>query len=205
MILQLIIRIADYLIATIGALGYPGIFVLMGIESTIFPLPSELVLIPAGVLVQRGELNAFFVIIFSSLGGVVGALFMYYLSLYFGRALIDRIAVRYGKFMFLNESSLLKAELFFEKHGEITIFISRLLPVVRHLISIPAGLAKMPVLRFVIYTFIGSAFWSVVLVGMGYSLGKAMAMNNISLVTGIVALICAIIIGLYVIVKKSRY
>ena len=203
--MAIITQIANYLINTIGALSYPGIFLLMVIESTVFPLPSEFVLIPAGVLVQRGEMNAVLIVLFSAIGGVVGALLMYYLSLYLGRALVDKMIVKYGKFLFLEESSLLKAELFFKKHGEITIFVSRLLPVVRHLISIPAGLSKMSVLRFSIYTFIGSAFWSAVLVGLGYFLGEAIAVQNFSLVTVALIVACAVIVGLYILVKVKKY
>lgn len=205
MITQLITQIAEYLINTIGALGYPGIFILMAIESTIFPLPSELVLIPAGVLVQRGEMNALLIVLFSSIGSVLGALLMYYLSFYLGRSVVDNFVVKYGKFLFLHEGSLVKSEAYFKNHGEITIFLSRLLPVIRHLISIPAGFSKMSVQKFALYTFLGSAFWSIVLVSLGYYLGEALALQNLTFITIIIVLICVIVAGLYIFVKKSKY
>ncbi len=197
-------QIAEYLIMTIGTLGYPGIFVLMAIESTIFPLPSELVLIPAGVLMQRGELSLIPIIVASCLGSLFGALVMYYLSLYLGRKAIDLLVVKYGKFLFLTEDSFLKAELFFKKHGEITIFLSRLLPFIRHLISIPAGFSKMNVFKFSLYTLLGAAFWSIILVYLGYFLGQAAALNNLSLVITTLIILSAIIVSLYIFMKRKK-
>lgn len=203
-ILELISSSAQYLITTISSMGYLGIFLLMAIESTVFPLPSELVLIPAGVLVQRGEMNALFVIIFSAFGSLLGSLLMYSLSRHLGRRFVDSLIKKYGRFVFLDEYSITKSEFFFKKHGEITIFISRLLPVVRHLVSIPAGFSKMSLWKFSIYTLLGSAFWSVVLVYFGYFFGVAMANKNMSMITIIFAILCLLIIGLYLIVNKNK-
>ena len=203
-ILELISSSVQYLITTISSMGYLGIFLLMAIESTIFPLPSELVLIPAGVLVQRGEMNVLFVIIFSALGSLLGSLLIYFLSRYLGRKVVDSLVKKYGKFVFLDEYSIIKSEFFFKKHGEITIFISRLLPVVRHLISIPAGFSKMPIWKFSVYTLFGSAFWSLVLVYFGYFFGIAIANKNMSLITILFVIFCLLIIGLYMIVNRNR-
>ncbi|MEK6850348.1 MAG: DedA family protein [Nanoarchaeota archaeon] len=203
-ILELISSSVQYLITTISSMGYLGIFLLMAIESTIFPLPSELVLIPAGVLVQRGEMNVLFVIIFSALGSLLGSLLIYFLSRYLGRKVVDSLVKKYGKFVFLDEYSIIKSEFFFKKHGEITIFISRLLPVVRHLISIPAGFSKMPIWKFSVYTLFGSAFWSLVLIYFGYFFGIAIANKNMSLITILFVIFCLLIIGLYMIVNRNR-
>ena len=204
MISDLITASASYLITTISSMGYLGIFILMAIESTVFPLPSELVLIPAGVLVQRGEMNLIWIVIFSALGSLLGSLLMYFLSRYLGRAVIDSIVKKYGKLIFLDDYSILKSELFFKKHGEVTIFISRLLPVVRHLISIPAGFSKMNIWKFSFYTLIGSAFWSIVLVYFGYFFGIAIADQNMSLITIIFTVLCLLIISLYIIVNRTK-
>ena len=182
-ILELISSSAQYLITTISSMGYLGIFLLMAIESTVFPLPSELVLIPAGVLVQRGEMNVLFIIIFSAFGSLLGSLIMYFLSRYLGRKVVDSLIKKYGKFVFLDEYSITKSVFFFKKHGEITIFISRLLPVVRHLISIPAGFSKMSLWKFSFYTLLGAAFWSAILIYFGYFFGVAIATKNMSLIT----------------------
>ena len=200
----MISQIIDYLISTVGSLGYLGIFFLMLIESTIFPLPSELVLIPAGLLVQQGKMDASLIVLFSAIGSLVGALIMYYLSRYLGRDLVDKFIQKYGKFLFVNESSLLKSEFYFKKYGEITIFASRLLPVVRHLISIPAGLSKMNVIRFSIYTFIGALFWSIMLVYLGYAFGLALAQKNLSIITYFLIGVCLVSLVIYILVKRKR-
>ncbi|MBN2768486.1 MAG: DedA family protein [Campylobacterales bacterium] len=159
--------IAIYIVDKIGDLGYIGIFLLMFLESSFFPFPSEVVMIPAGYLASKGEMNIYLALLFGVLGSLTGALFNYYLALYFGRSFL----LRYGKYIFLNPESLLKLESFFEKHGEISTFNGRLIPGVRQYISFPAGLAKMNVLKFSLYTSFGAFLWMVVLVIIGYFIG----------------------------------
>lgn len=149
-------------------LGYPGIIVLMAIESSILPLPSELVMPPAGYLAAKGELNFVVVVLCGMLGSVLGALANYALAAWVGRVVVHRI----GRYVFISERSLNRAEQFFARHGEISTFIARMLPVVRHLISIPAGLARMPLGRFVLFTALGAGVWCTVLTGIGWFIGR---------------------------------
>jgi len=193
---------SQYLISTIGSLGYLGIFLLMIIESTIFPLPSELVLIPAGFLAFQGQMNVFIIILLSTLGGIGGSLLMYYISLSIGRKSFISLTNKYGKFLFLNSESLIKTENYFSSHGPITVFISRLLLVIRHLISIPAGFAKMNLSKFVIYTGLGALFWSTILVYFGYYLGVANAQADFNRVIISLIIFCAILVIIYIPIKR---
>lgn len=156
-----------WLLNTIGALGYPGVFLLMAMESSIFPIPSELVMPPAGYLVQQGQMNMTWVILSGTLGSLAGAYLNYFAALWLGRPLI----IRYGRYVLIKEEHFERVETFFRAHGEISTFIGRLLPVIRHLISIPAGLARMDHLRFSLYTLIGAGIWVTVLSWIGYFIG----------------------------------
>jgi len=149
-------------------MGYPGIIVLMAIESSIFPLPSELVMPPAGYLAAKGEMSFALVVACGVLGSILGALANYGLALWLGRAFVRKL----GRYVFVSERSLDRSERFFADHGEISTFLARLLPVVRHLISLPAGLARMPLPRFVLFTGLGAAIWCTILTWIGWFIGK---------------------------------
>ena len=131
--------IIDWIVQTVGALGYFGIFFMMLLESSIFPLPSEVVMIPAGYLCAKGEMNMPLVIVLGIFGSIAGALINYYLAVKLGRKLI----IKYGHYVFFSKEKLETVELFFKKHGSFSTFTGRLIPVVRHYISLPAGLARM--------------------------------------------------------------
>jgi membrane protein DedA with SNARE-associated domain len=161
-------EIINFILQTVSSWGSLGIFILMAIESSFLPLPSELVLVPAGYLVYKGEMNGFVVLLSAVLGSVFGACVNYYLALFLGRPFLHK----YGKYFFIKEATLTKTEVFFEKYGSFSTFTGRLLPVIRHLISIPAGLAKMDVGKFVLYTALGSFSWAVILVVLGYTIGR---------------------------------
>lgn len=161
-------QLIDWLVATIGAMGYPGIFILMAMESSVFPVPSELVMPPAGYLANRGEINIWFAILTGTLGSLVGAYANYYAAHWLGRPLI----LKYGKYVWITEEKFAKVEIFFHKHGEISTFIGRLFPVVRHLISLPAGLAGMHHGKFAFYTTAGAFFWVTILTWIGYFIGQ---------------------------------
>jgi membrane protein DedA with SNARE-associated domain len=160
-------RVIAWLTETIFALGYPGITILMTIESSAIPFPSEVVLPPAGYLVAKGRLSFPLVLVAGVLGSVLGALLNYWVAHW-----LDRWLRRYGGWLLIKPESLDKAEAFFRRHGEIGTLIGRLVPVVRQLISIPAGMARMRLDRFVAYTTLGAGVWSFILTYIGYVLGR---------------------------------
>lgn len=158
----------NWLVETIGNLGYPGIFLLMAMESSIVPVPSELVMPPAGYLAQQGKMHIGLAILAGTVGSLVGAYANYFAAQYLGRPLL----YRYGKYVLISPEKLQRMETFFQRHGEISTFIGRLLPVIRHLISIPAGLSGMNHLRFSLYTLAGAGIWCTILAWIGYVIGQ---------------------------------
>lgn len=148
--------------------GYLGLTFLMMLESMIAPVPSEAVMPFAGFLIYQGKMHWETVILFSTLGSIIGSIISYYIGMNFGRPLI----IKYGKYLLLNEHHLDLTESFFKKFGQKTIFFSRFIPVVRHFISLPAGAAKMNVWIFSIYTVAGAALWNSFLTWLGYRLGS---------------------------------
>nr|WP_305733515.1 DedA family protein [Trichlorobacter ammonificans] len=161
-------ELIEKLVETIGAMGYPGIFLLMAMESSIIPVPSELVMPPAGYLAQQGRMNPWIAILAGTAGSLVGAYANYFAAHYLGRPLI----LKYGRYVLIPPDKFERVEAFFLRHGEISTFIGRLLPVVRHLISIPAGLAGMNHLRFSLYTLLGAGIWCSILTWIGYVIGQ---------------------------------
>jgi len=161
-------QIVQWLLDTIGAMGYPGIFMLMAMESSVIPVPSELVMPPAGYLAYQGKMDLVTAVLCGTVGSLAGAYANYYASKYIGRPLI----LKYGKYVLIPPAKFERVEQFFLRHGEISTFIGRLLPVIRHLISIPAGLAGMNHLRFSVYTLLGAGIWCSVLAGIGYYIGE---------------------------------
>jgi len=157
----------DWIVQTVNHWGYFGIFVAMFLESSFFPFPSEVIMIPAGYLAFKGEMNLYAAIFTGVLGSVAGALFNYWLAHRYGRPFLQR----YGRYFFLDERTLEKLERFFARHGEISTFNGRLIPGIRQYISLPAGLAGMPIGRFALYTALGAGIWVTVLALLGYFLG----------------------------------
>jgi membrane protein DedA with SNARE-associated domain len=149
-------------------IGYLGIFLGMFIESTIIPLPSELIMIPAGIACAKNLMNIYLVISFGIAGNVLGAIFSYYLASSIGRSFLFKA----GKYFFIKPSTIIKIEKFFNNYGPISIFFARLLPGFRHFISIPAGIARMDMKLFFIYTFLGSSIWTIILALAGYFIGE---------------------------------
>lgn len=164
-------EVIQSLLELVHNLGYLGIFLGMTLESSFFPFPSEAVLIPAGALAAQGRMTIFTSFLMGTLGSVAGAVINYYLALFLGRRTVDSLVDKYGKFLFLNKKKLRKSDKYFDKHGEITIFVARLIPVVRQLISLSAGFLKMNVWRFSLYTALGAGIWSMVLVLVGFFFG----------------------------------
>ena len=149
-------------------LGYPGIVISMAIESSFLPLPSELVMPPAGYLAAKGELSFVLAIACGVVGSILGALANYGLAHWLGRAVVRRI----GKYVWISEKSLERSERYFAEHGEISTFMGRMLPVIRHLISIPAGVARMDLAKFVTFTGLGALVWCTVLTWIGWFIGR---------------------------------
>jgi membrane protein DedA with SNARE-associated domain len=196
----LIAAISLWLVETIGSLGYIGVFILMAVESSVFPLPSEVVVIPAGYLVYKGEMNYILVVLAGTFGSLAGALCNYYIAMKLGRALL----LRYGKYIFFRPHHLEKVEVFFNRHGEISTFSGRLLIGVRHFISLPAGLAKMNLIKFSLYTILGSFIWVNILVLLGYFIGENQELIHQYLTLIIITLAVAVVImGIIYIWRKK--
>jgi membrane protein DedA with SNARE-associated domain len=158
----------NWLIDTIGTVGYPGIVFLMFIESTFIPLPSELVIPPAGYLISQNKMSWAGVILSGTVGSVLGALFNYAIAVFFGRPFI----LKYGKYFGVSQNHFEKGETFFLKHGHISTFIGRLILGVRHYISFPAGLCRMNLLEFSFFTAFGAGIWVWILAYIGYFVGN---------------------------------
>ncbi len=149
----------------ISSLGYLGVFILMTLESMVFPIPSEAVMPFAGFLVASGSMDFVAVIIASTLGSIFGSLVSYYIGMK-GELFIEK----HGHLLLLNKKDMNSAKTFFKQHGEKTIFVSRFIPVIRHLISIPAGLGRMDMKKFILYTTAGAAMWNAFLTYLGFIL-----------------------------------
>ena len=160
--------IAMIIVEWVEQFGYIGIFIMMFLESTFFPFPSEVAMIPAGYLAAKGDMSLVMAIVVGTLGSLMGALFNYYLAKKYGR----KGVLRFGKYFFFTEEKLEKMEAFFVNHGSFSTFVARLIPGVRQLVSLPAGLSRMPLDKFSLHTTLGAGIWVTVLVLLGYFLGE---------------------------------
>ena len=168
MLEKIIAAVALWIMGVISSMGYAGIVLLMAIESACVPLPSEIIMPFAGFLVHKGELLLWGVALAGAVGCVVGSIPAYYLGMYGGRPLVEK----YGKWVLISHHDLRLADRWFEKYGEIIIFIGRLLPAVRTFIAFPAGVARMNMTKFVVYTFVGSLIWCWLLAYAGMKTGQ---------------------------------
>ena len=194
-------QMTQWLVETVADMGYWGIFVLMGIESSFIPFPSEVVLVPAGYLAAKGELHFAAVIGVALLGSLAGALVNYYGAMLIGR----RLLLRYGRYFFISPSSMQRMERFFERHGPISTFTGRLIPGIRQLISIPAGLARMEMKRFLLFTALGAGIWGTILTALGYLIGdnEAMIKAYLGQITLIILVLVALTLLVYVRYKRN--
>lgn len=184
-----------WIVHTVSSLGYPGIFLLMLIESSFIPFPSEVIMIPAGYLASKGEMNMIVVILCGISGSLLGALVNYYIAIKLGRPLL----IRYGKYVMFKEHNLQQMEDFFARHGHISTFTGRLIPMIRQYISIPAGLARMDLPIFCFYTSLGAGIWVIILTLLGYFIGENELLIKEYLRNIVIALVvsCTIGIALY--------
>jgi membrane protein DedA with SNARE-associated domain len=162
----------DGLLELVNAWGYTGIFLMMLVESSFVPFPSEVALIPAGYLAQQGKMDPFLAVASGVAGSLGGALINYGLAWWLGRSFLAWLA-RFGRWFALGQHHLEAAERYFASHGEITTFVGRLIPGIRQLISIPAGLSRMSLARFLLYTALGAGIWSAILVAIGFAAGQS--------------------------------
>ncbi|EMK2495684.1 DedA family protein [Listeria monocytogenes] len=153
--------------------GYIGIFVLIMVENLFPPIPSEIILTFGGFMTTVTSLNVVMVIIVATLGSVVGAILLYKVASYFGKERLTKIVLKYGRILRLKESDIERAENFFLKYGSWAVFLCRMIPLIRSLISIPAGMTKMKMSKFLILTAAGSLLWNTVLIGLGAMLGES--------------------------------
>jgi len=180
---------------TVGQWGYPGIVMLMALESSFFPFPSEVVIPPAAYLAAGGKMNLGMVVLCGTFGSLLGAVFNYWIARKFGRPFF----VKYGRYLLVSPKSLEKADRFFERHGHISTFVGRLLPGIRQYISLPAGLARMNIFVFCVATVLGAGIWVSVLAGMGYWFGRneQIVLQNLRWVTLILVAGCGLLVFFY--------
>ena len=188
---QFVVWLAD----TVGQLGYPGIVMLMALESSFFPFPSEVVIPPTAYLAATGKMNIGMVIFCGTLGSLIGAVFNYWVALKFGRPFFEK----YGRYLLVSPRSLEKADRFFEHHGHISTFVGRLLPGIRQYISLPAGLARMNIFAFCAATVLGAGIWVLVLAALGYWFGRneQLVLQNLHWVTLALVTLCALLVIFY--------
>lgn len=166
--MSITVAFSELAVRVLSELGLPGVFLLMVLESALVPIPSEVVMVFAGFLVYRGRFGLIESVAAGSLGNLVGSLLAYYLGLSAGRSFL----LRYGRYLLVSEHHLLAAERFFQRSGRLAVFVGRMLPAVRTVISFPAGVARMSVRDFTVLTFLGSIPWNLLLVTAGYYLGE---------------------------------
>ncbi len=191
-----------WLVETVFGMGYWGIYLLMSVESSFIPFPSEVVLIPAGYLAARGEMDMGLILLVSLLGSLTGALVNYFGAMWIGRAFL----LRYGRYFFIKPSALEKMERFFERHGPISTFTGRLIPGIRQLISLPAGLARMELRLFLFYTALGAGIWGTILTVLGYLIGdnEALIRSYMTQITLVVLSLTGLLLLLYFYIQKRK-
>lgn len=192
--------IGEWLVEFVHNFGYAGIFIMSFLESTFIPIPGEVTMVPAGVLVQQGHMNFWVVVILATAGAVAGSLFNYYLAYYLGR----KFFYNYGKYFFFTHDKIDKLDKFFSEHGDISTFTGRLIPGVRHFIAFPAGLAHMDLKKFCIYTALGSGIWMTILVVVGYLIGdnKELLHKLMPYITG--AVVACVVVGVAFYMSHKR-
>ncbi|RDX02445.1 DedA family protein [Listeria kieliensis] len=197
-----------WITSVMNELGYFGVFVLITLENLFPPIPSELILTFGGFMTTITQMNLLLVIVAATFGSVLGAVLLYSISLYFGKERIKRIVAKYGKILRLKETDIDKADAFFARYGGRSVFFCRMIPLIRSLISIPAGMARMPFRSFLTLTTLGSLIWNTILIGLGALLGEsfgkaAAAIDSFStIIYWGIGISVAVLLGLFI--KKRR-
>jgi membrane protein DedA with SNARE-associated domain len=206
MITNILTQLTLTLLSVIDELGYIGILVGMTIESSFFPFPSEVILIPAGALASQGKMSLGLIFLMAIIGSLIGALINYFLAMYLGRATIDILISKYKRILFLNKEKIRQSDKYFQKYGEITTFVGRLIPVVRQLISLPAGFSRMNLFKFCIFTSLGAGAWAAILIYTGYIFGNnsVLIQDNLHVITTLLLVSAGIIFVLYFLMKKLK-
>lgn len=201
----LLTQLTTLLLEIINQLGYLGIFIGMTIESSFFPFPSEIIMIPAGALVAQGKMNLGIVFAMGLLGSLTGALINFFLAMYLGRTTIDFLVSKYKRILFLDKEKIKMSDAYFKKHGEITTFIGRFIPVIRQLISLPAGFSKMNLFKFCLFTSLGAGAWVAILIYIGYLVGNNAALieQNMHIVLVILLILAGIISIIYILLNRK--
>lgn len=198
-------QFAHFVQDIVERLGYPGLFVLITLESTLVPIPSELVMPFAGALAAAGKMSLPLVLAINSSAALLGSGICYWLGAKGGKPLL----LRYGKFIGVRRKDVERTETYFARHGRATILIGRFLPVVRHIISVPAGIARMPLVPFFTQTFIGATIWGSVLIMIGYELGAqwdsvATKLKHVDMIVGVGIVIVLLAMGIRFVVRRRR-
>jgi membrane protein DedA with SNARE-associated domain len=198
-------QFAHFVQGIVSDLGYPGLFLLIMLESTLIPIPSELVMPFAGALAAEGRFSLAIVLVINSTAAMIGSAICYWIGVAGGKPLL----LRYGKFVGVRRKDIERTETYFTRHGKATILIGRFLPVVRHIISIPAGIARMPLVPFFTQTFIGATIWGTVLIMIGYELGPrwdtiATKLKHVDMLVGVGILIVLLTFAIRFMVRRRR-
>lgn len=185
--------------------GYPGLLVLIILESTLVPIPSELVMPFAGFLASGGKFSLPVVLAVNTAGAMIGSSISYAIGLYAGRPFLDR----YGKYFLIRKDDIEKTHAFFERRGRITVFFARFIPVVRHIISVPAGIARMPFDAFLLLTALGATIWGGALILLGYFLGShwesfASSLKHVDLLIGGLIVLTVVALTIRFVIRRKR-
>lgn len=196
---------SDWVQGIVRAGGYPVVFALITLESTLVPIPSELVMPFAGFMAYKGEFSLPVILVINSVGAVVGSGICYWIGVVGGKPFL----VNYGKYFLVRQHEIERTEAFFARHGKKTILIARFLPVIRHIISVPAGIARMPLPGFLLQTFLGSTLWGGALILLGYYVGAnwgalTSTLKRVDHVIGAILVLALVALGIRFVVRRRR-
>jgi membrane protein DedA with SNARE-associated domain len=196
---------SDWVQGIVRAGGYPVVFALILLESTLVPIPSELVMPFAGYMAWKGEFSLPVILVINSVGAMVGSGICYWIGVVGGKPFL----VNYGKYFLVRQHEIERTEAFFARHGKKTILIGRFLPVIRHVISVPAGIARMPLPAFFLQTFLGATIWGGVLILLGYYVGAnwevlSSSLKRVDHVIGAILVLALVALGIRFVVRRRR-